>query len=102
MTMPKRQQLNLVIELTKRMQQKAELGEWDELNQLEQKRQQLLKHIFSENDAQMNSDLQADLEKLISLNSELEKFCQSKKQALQLEMQGFNKNKQAINAYKSV
>jgi ribosomal protein S13 len=94
-------QLNLVIDLTKLMRQKAELAEWEQLNKLETQRQQYLKKIFPDNE-EVSTNLQSSLEVLISLNAELQQYCQLKKQDLQLEMQGLNKNKQAINAYKSI
>jgi ribosomal protein S13 len=94
-------QLNLVIDLTKLMRQKAELAEWEQLNKLETQRQQYLKKIFPENE-EVSADLQSILENLINLNTDLQQYCQQKKQDLRLEMQGLSKNKQAINAYKSV
>ena len=101
MTTLKHKQLNLLIDLTNVMQQKAEHAEWEVLNKLEKQRQQFIKKFFPVNDG-VSTDFQRSLEKLINLNRQLEHYCLRKKQDLQLEMQGFNNKKQAINAYKSV
>lgn len=98
----KLQQLEQAAELTQLMQQQAEQANWDAVTEFEQQRQLIFKSIFPVNENEVSADLRQTLEKLINLNAELQRFCQQKKQDLQLEMQGLNKNKKAINAYKSV
>ncbi len=101
MSQLKLQQLNQALELTKLMQEKAQQADWDELNQLELKRQDLLAIIFPLKDSEVSANFSVGLQHLITLNSELQQFCQQKKHDLQLEIQGLNSNKKAINAYQS-
>jgi len=97
----KLQQLNQAMDLTKQMQALAEKAEWDQIIELDKQRQGLFSQIFPLNNANVSADFQQKLQYLIELNKQLEKFCASQKRDLQLQMQGLNKNKKAINAYQS-
>jgi len=101
MAVAKLQQLSQAMDLTNQMQKLAEQEEWDQIMELDKQRQGLFSQIFPLSRVDVSIDFQQKLQHLLQLNNQLEQFCKSKKQDLQLQMQGLNKNKKAINAYQS-
>jgi hypothetical protein len=101
MSVSKLQQLSDAMDLTNQMQALAEKAQWEQIIQLDKQRQDLFSQIFPLNNVDVSSGFQEKLHDLVELNNQLETFCASQKQDLQLQMQGLNKNKKAINAYQS-
>ena len=83
------------------MQQKADAELWDEMSELQQQRQPLFAAIFPIADAESSNEIRTILETIIALNNKLEKQCEQQKQVVQLQLQGMNKNKKAVNAYQA-
>ena len=87
--------------MTVQMKSKSEKELWDDVVEIEQQRRQLITVIFPLDDAGNTPEFRALLAKLIESNTQLEQYCKQQKQTLQLELQGMNKNKKALNAYRT-
>ena len=83
------------------MQQKADTELWDEMIDLQLQRQPLFDAIFPISEDESIEEVRLILEALIELNNKLEQQCEQQKQAVQLQLQGMNTNKKAVNAYQS-
>lgn len=83
------------------MQDKADAELWDEMIELQQQRQPLFDTTFPITEAENTEEIRVMLESIIELNNKLEQQCEKQKQAVQLQLQGMNKNKKAVNAYQS-
>jgi len=89
--------LKSVLLLTQTMGKKAEDNQWDDLVDLEQQRQQLIETIFPLEPTDEES--RSILEQIVELNNRLESLCRNAKTEVQEQLQGFNSNKKAMNAY---
>jgi tRNA U34 2-thiouridine synthase MnmA/TrmU len=96
------EKLKAALIISEQMLKAAEAKQWDEISLLQVKRQQLFEAIFPL-DNEQNTELNRQaIEKLLTMNEQLEKLCHAQKDALKNEMSHHNSNKKAVAAYRSV
>lgn len=92
--------LKTALSMTIEMQVLADEQLWDKLTQLEQNREPILNSIFPLENP--NNAIIETLEKIINLNSALEKQCLQEKQETEQQLKNINSNKKAMSAYQGV
>ena len=90
-------------EMTDTMYQLAEQQNWDELVAMELQRQHILAEVFpleavTETQAEQ---IQPLLEKLITMNDNLEQLCSDVRDQFRVELTSLNKHKKAATAYQA-
>jgi hypothetical protein len=93
--------LKAALIISEQMLKAAQAKHWDEIARLQTKRQQLFEAIFPLDNEQHTALNRQVVEKLLSMNEQVEKLCSAQKQALQNEMSEHNSNKKAVSAYRS-
>lgn len=88
-------------QLSEQMLKAANEGRWSVIAVLQIKRTALLEQIFPLKTTEHAAQVRPLLESIISTNQQLEDVCKDKRQSLQTELTGLNKNKKAVNAYRS-
>ncbi len=91
--------LNHVLSMTVLMQKKADEALWEDMIQLEQQRERLLKAVFPL-DVTDNA-IRGTLEKIVAINQSLGQRCTKEKDKMQKLLQKMNSNKKAVSAYSS-
>jgi len=94
--------LRQAVQLTQSMLAMAQQKQWNELPEIENKRQILLQSIFPLDEDSPEIESQATvLQTLIDTNNELIAHCQEGKQSLQLQMRDAKFTHKAVTAYQS-
>lgn len=93
--------LKQALRLTEDMNAAVHAGKWTDVSTLTQLRAELLESIFPlENNADQ-SEARPLIEKIITMNQDIEKNCRDARQTIQTELGQFNKNKKVAAAYQS-
>jgi hypothetical protein len=89
--------LQELLELTEDMLNKASEEKWEELIELEKRREVLIKSSFPINEPTLQQ--RGRLETIIKINNEIERLCTIAKNQAQSQLVKLTSNKSAINAY---
>jgi len=96
----KHQQLKGVIDYSKTMLREAESGNWEAVFNIEEKRSELIKKIYSNpstTDERQNNNEQ--ILEILVLNRQIEEIISEARDNTRNQMQTINKGRQVIDAY---